>query len=851
MLGGAVGRGVGRGIKSGAKFAAGTAALGTGAFLRQAASPIPGGTAAMTAGLGLAGAMGGAAFGVGGGGKGAAGAGGKGGDKVGGAMIGGLEKLQEGITKLLEVNKLGFKDVAIIKDVLMDMRNKAYEDARNSLKNIQKPTPMLLAAANDNNKTGAGDNTKAPMSWWKKLLIALGIGGLLNAAQRFGIMLLKLKDRMIKWTKSIKGWLGEKLTNARTAFGNFFTRLKGWGTSIKGWLGEKLTNAKTSFGNLFTKLKGWGTSIKGWAGEQLTNAKASFGSLFTKLKLWGTSIKVWAGEKLTNARTSFTTFFGKGGTLSKWGTSLKEFGANNKFSNFIKGLGGMFDGLTTKLGGIFKSLGLKIPEFLTKDKPPTNAKPTNNPLENKKTNKPGADKPKGSYGDPKSNAKPGVVSKVLEKVNKGVKSVANSSITKSIVGAGQKVGSGIVAAGAYGSSKAVKGASAVAKAGVRAVASPLAAAANRTKAIAKFFASTKIGRGLGWLVKKFALPIYVGATGIAAYNAIENEKLPADDPKKITKRERDGILGGLIGGLGGSIMFGVLGAGAAVAGTAAAAGLTGGVAILGAPAAGFLGGLAGGIAGHFGGKYLGEQLVAAAYGENPIANAMKDGVDSAHTAMSNTMVGRGADWLYSGVVDMLTVKKKPSKDSGMVAASGALNEEGAVVDLNKLQDSSAMKSNGKVYDNKTNGAGDIPAVVGKPLLDEFGDPTKEAWQETDKSKWVFGVGKKGGRLDEFGEEYDPGDWEMERKYNLNPKNSKSVNTSSVQPDLRDAAGKIIQSNAQTSDGSSTTINNINQGDSVNQNGGGNNESGTTLEQHSFALAGKNGDVSYDAYSFNG
>ena len=57
-------------------------------------------------------------------------------------------------------------------------------------------------------------------------------------------------------------------------------------------------------------------------------------------------------------------------------------------------------------------------EFLTKDKPPTNAKPTNNPLENKKTNKPGADKPKGSYGDPKSNAKPGVVSKVLEKVKR-------------------------------------------------------------------------------------------------------------------------------------------------------------------------------------------------------------------------------------------------------------------------------------------------------------------------------------------------------------------------------------------------------------------------------------------------
>ena len=126
MLGGAIGRAAGRGVMSvpgrvgrgvvaGGKFGLGAAALGTGAFLRQAASPIPGGNAAMTAGLGLAGAMGGAAFGVGGGGKGAAGAGGKGGDKVGGAMIGGLEKLQAGINKLIEINTRGFSDVGIIK----------------------------------------------------------------------------------------------------------------------------------------------------------------------------------------------------------------------------------------------------------------------------------------------------------------------------------------------------------------------------------------------------------------------------------------------------------------------------------------------------------------------------------------------------------------------------------------------------------------------------------------------------------------------------------------------------------------------------------------------------------------
>ena len=49
---GAVGRGAVGGIAGGAKAAAGAAALGTGAFLRQAASPIPGGAAAMTAALG-------------------------------------------------------------------------------------------------------------------------------------------------------------------------------------------------------------------------------------------------------------------------------------------------------------------------------------------------------------------------------------------------------------------------------------------------------------------------------------------------------------------------------------------------------------------------------------------------------------------------------------------------------------------------------------------------------------------------------------------------------------------------------------------------------------------------------
>ena len=141
----------------GAKAIGGAAALGTGAFLRQAASPIPGGAAAMTAALGVAGAIGSGAlsgFRKGGG----AGGNGKDSGSGGGAMVGGLEKLQEGINKLIKINEVGFKDVAIMKNVLIDMRNKAYEDARNRLKDIQgPPIAPTLAAAVDNDKTTSED----------------------------------------------------------------------------------------------------------------------------------------------------------------------------------------------------------------------------------------------------------------------------------------------------------------------------------------------------------------------------------------------------------------------------------------------------------------------------------------------------------------------------------------------------------------------------------------------------------------------------------------------------------------------------------------------------------------------
>ena len=175
-------------VAGGAKTAAGAAALGTGAFLRQAASPIPGGAAAMTAALGVAGAIGSGAlsgFRKGGG----AGGNGKDSGSGGGAMVGGLEKLQEGINKLIKINEVGFKDVAIMKNVLIDMRNKAYEDARSRLKNIQgPPVAPTLAAAVDNNKTTSDEGS------------GFGLGGLAKAAAALAALALGA----LAWAEGLK-----------------------------------------------------------------------------------------------------------------------------------------------------------------------------------------------------------------------------------------------------------------------------------------------------------------------------------------------------------------------------------------------------------------------------------------------------------------------------------------------------------------------------------------------------------------------------------------------------------------------------------------------------------------------
>ena len=102
----------------GAKAIGGAAALGTGAFLRQAASPIPGGTAAMTAGLGIVGAVGsGAMSGFRRGGKG--GAGGADGSGAGG----GVEVLTQGIQKLIQVNERGFADADIYPYLAPDLKD--------------------------------------------------------------------------------------------------------------------------------------------------------------------------------------------------------------------------------------------------------------------------------------------------------------------------------------------------------------------------------------------------------------------------------------------------------------------------------------------------------------------------------------------------------------------------------------------------------------------------------------------------------------------------------------------------------------------------------------------------------
>ena len=555
-------------VAGGAKAAAGAAALGTGAFLRQAASPIPGGAAAMTAGLGIVGAVGsGAMSGFRrGGGKG--GAGGTDGGGAGGGA--GVEKLQLGIAQLLEVNKKGFADVSIIKNTLIAMQQNAYEEARARLKKVQgPPLPPQLAAANDNTETSERGGFGLP---FLGLTALTGIiGAFLNAAAGFGTALSNLKASFIKWKGAIGGWLGEKLVNARTAFGNLFTKLKGWGASINTWIGEKLTNARTSFGTLFTKLKGWGGSIS-----------------------------TWVGERLTNARTSFSNFFGKEGTLSKWGTRLKEFATNNKFGNFLKGFGTMFDGLMTKLNARFVALKLDLPEFLKKDPPKVPVK--GNPLID---NKPTSRMPKVQSGFGQMNAKANIIAK-----NPARNPVKGNTF-------GQKL------------SGAVKSGAGAVKFGLGALASGTGRGAlSAVAAVQNYFMKSKVGKILGFAVRKLGLPVMAGVGLYQVYSAIS-----AHDRGEIDEKERDARIGAVIGGLGGGALFGILGAaaGGAVAGTPAA---------VIAPLTTLVGGLGGGIAGYFAGEFLGRQAALAMHGEPVVGNMIDMAKTKLGDAFRDSRVGK-------------------------------------------------------------------------------------------------------------------------------------------------------------------------------------------------------------------
>jgi len=250
-VGGMAARRVGGSVLAGGKAAAGAAALGTGAFLRQAASPIPGGTAAMTAGLGIVGAMGSGLFGGGGGGKAAGKSNGTGGGT--GAVTGGLEKLQEGINKLIEINKAGFSDVKIIKHELVKMRELAYEEARKSLKKIQKPSiggAGGLAAAIGNKKT---DSTGFNFLPFLPLLALPFIGPIVKFFEEFGNIFKnsfeRLKVGMTKWHNSIKEYFKPKGT-----FSKMLDDLKKFGKENK--FGKLLTRFGTMLDDMLDKLKG-------------------------------------------------------------------------------------------------------------------------------------------------------------------------------------------------------------------------------------------------------------------------------------------------------------------------------------------------------------------------------------------------------------------------------------------------------------------------------------------------------------------------------------------------------------------------------------------------------------------
>ena len=130
-LGGAA-LGAGKAVALGA---GGAAAMG----LRQVASAVPGGAAAVTAGMGGLGMIGAGAM------KGFRGGGGAGGGKDGGgaAISGSFDKLVDGQSDMLTVLKEIKLDTGSITAAMEEMKNLAYEDARSKLKEIKKPSKII------------------------------------------------------------------------------------------------------------------------------------------------------------------------------------------------------------------------------------------------------------------------------------------------------------------------------------------------------------------------------------------------------------------------------------------------------------------------------------------------------------------------------------------------------------------------------------------------------------------------------------------------------------------------------------------------------------------------------------
>jgi hypothetical protein len=364
MAGGMLGRAAGRGIKSGAKYAAGAAALGTGALLRQAASPIPGGTATMTAGLGLAGAMGSAAYGKGfGGGKKDK----EGGAGAGGAIKGGMEKIGEGLKNLVEPLEVIKANTNTIKDILLEMRNKAYEDAIKNLKKVQGPPTAALAAQVANSTSGPGKDPTQKMGTGMKLLLA---GLALSVARRLK-SLMKFFGRNGAIANGLRG-LKTFITDSKVFknFKTFFGKGGGLSTRLNG-LKLAITESKafTGLKNIFGK--------GGTIATKLKNIKDGFalvkGGLVTKFtNMFGKGGTI--ATRLSNLKAAALGGGGQPGVLTKVADGAKNLikGGADKVKGFAKAAkGGAIDIFTkgmNKIKGILqgvKDIGSKIIKFVT------------------------------------------------------------------------------------------------------------------------------------------------------------------------------------------------------------------------------------------------------------------------------------------------------------------------------------------------------------------------------------------------------------------------------------------------------------------------------------------------------